>query len=228
MTGAAKPARVGLFGGTFNPIHMGHLRAAEEVTERLGLERVVFLPCAEPPHKRGSEEVMAPAPERLAWVRLAIAGNPRFAVDPIELARKGPSYSVDTLRALQGDPGAEPPIFVIGLDAFAEIESWREPEELFRLASFAVLTRPPARAGSVAAHLPRSVRASLELSADGSSARHTKANTWVRLVEITALDISATDVRTRLQAGLSVRYLVPEGVREAILESGVYTTREPA
>ena len=228
MTDAAKPARVGLFGGTFNPIHMGHLRAAEEVTERLDLERLVFLPCAQPPHKRGSGEVIAPAHERLEWVRLAIAGNPRFAVDPIELARKGPSYSVDTLRALRGDSGAEPPIFVIGLDAFAEIDSWREPEELFTLASFAVLTRPPAEARSFSACLPRSVRATLELSADGTSARHPVAPTWVQLVEITALDISATDVRARLRAGLSVRYLVPEPVREAILESGVYTTKESA
>ena len=89
MTDAAKPARVGLFGGTFNPVHMGHLRAAEEVSERLDLERLVFLPCAQPPHKRGTGEVIAPAHERLEWVRLAIAGNPRFAVDPIELARKG-------------------------------------------------------------------------------------------------------------------------------------------
>ena len=228
MTDAAKPARVGLFGGTFNPIHMGHLRAAEEVAERLDLERIVFLPCSQPPHKRGTAELIAPARERLEWVRLAIAGNPRFAVDPIELLRNGPSYSVDTLRALRDDSGALPPIFVIGLDAFAEIDGWREPEELFTLASFAVLTRPPAETRSLAACLPRSVRATLELSADGTSARHRRAHTWVRLVEITALDISATDVRARLRAGLSVRYLVPEPVREAILESGVYTTRESA
>jgi nicotinate-nucleotide adenylyltransferase len=228
MTDAAKPARVGLFGGTFNPIHLGHLRAAEEVAERLDLERLVFLPCAQPPHKRGSKEVIAPAHERLEWVRLAIAGNPRFAVDPIELAREGPSYSVDTLRTLRSDSDAEPPIFVIGLDAFAEIDSWREPEELFALASFAVLTRPPAASGSFTACLPRSLRETLELSADGTSARHPTASTWVQLVEITALDISATDVRARFRAGLSVRYLVPEPVREAILESGVYTTRESA
>jgi nicotinate-nucleotide adenylyltransferase len=228
MTEAAKPARIGLFGGTFNPIHMGHLRAAEEVSERLDLERLVFLPCAQPPHKRGTNELLAPARERLEWVRLAIAGNPRFAVDPIELAREGPSYSVDTLRALRGDAGGEPPIFVIGLDAFAEIDSWREPEELFRLASFAVLTRPPAEPGSFSACLPRSVRTTLTLSADGTSARHPTATTWVQLVEITALDISATDVRARLRDGLSVRYLVPEPVREAILESGTYTTRESA
>ena len=227
MTDAAKPARIGLFGGTFNPIHLGHLRAAEEVAEKLDLERVVFLPSAEPPHKQESEEVIASARDRLQWVRLAIQGNPRFDLDPIELDRRGPSYSVDTLRALQGGARQEPPVFVIGLDAFAEIDSWREPEALFSLASFAVLTRPPAERSTLADCLPRSA-AGLELAPDGSSARHPSAPTWVRLVEITALDISSTDVRARLRAGLSVRYLVPEAVREAILESGVYATKESA
>ena len=228
MTDAAKPARIGLFGGTFNPIHLGHLRAAEEVAERLDLERVVFLPSAEPPHKRDGDEMIAPARERLAWVRLAIRGNPRFAVDPLELERAGPSYSVDTLRALRGDPRDEPPVFVIGLDAFREIDAWREPEALFSLASFAVLSRPPLETLPLAECLPRSARAVLELSADGSIARHPEAGTWLRLVEITALDISATHVRERLRAGLSVRYLVPEPVREAILESGLYAKKESA
>lgn len=228
MTDAAKPARVGLFGGTFNPIHLGHLRAAEEVAEGLDLERVVFLPCAQPPHKRDSHDVLAPAHERLEWVRCAIAGNPRFAVDPVELEREGPSYSVDTLRGFAGHSGAVPPVFVIGVDAFAEIDSWKEPEALFSLASFAVLNRPPAVASELSACLPRSGREVLELCADGISARHAKARTWVRLVQITALDISATDVRARVRAGLSVRYLVPETVREAILESDAYRKRESA
>lgn len=226
MTQAAKPARVGLFGGTFNPIHLGHLRAAEEVAELLELERVVFLPCAQPPHKRGGGEVIAPAQERLAWVRRAIAGNPRFDVDPVELERGGPSYSVDTLRTLRDPAGPEAPIFLIGLDAFGEIDSWREPTELFRLASFAVMRRPPIDRRPLAECLPRCARPLLELGADGSSARHRSADTWVRLVEITALDISSTDVRARLREGRSVRYLVPEAVREAILETGVYGTKE--
>ncbi len=226
MTDAAKPARIGLFGGTFNPIHLGHLRAAEEVAERLELERVVFLPSAEPPHKREGAEVIAPARERLAWVRLAVEGNPRFAVDPMELERAGPSYSVDTLRAFEGRSGQEPPVFLIGLDAFAEIDSWKEPASLFRLASFAVLTRPPLEVRSLEACLPEAARLQLKLSPDGCSARHREADTWVRLLTITALEISATDVRARLRAGHSVRYLVPEPVREAMLASGVYTTKE--
>ena len=228
MTEAAKPARIGLFGGTFNPIHLGHLRAAEEVAERLELERVVFLPSAEPPHKQAAGEVIAPARERLAWVRRAIAGNPRFEVDPAELERGGPSYSVDTLRERSDLAAPEPPVFVIGLDAFQEIDSWREPEALFALASFAVMTRPPAEARSLAGCLPRCARPLLELAADGRSARHRSAGTFVQLVPITALDISSTDVRARLRAGLSVRYLVPEAVREAILETGVYRTKESA
>jgi nicotinate-nucleotide adenylyltransferase len=219
-----KPARLGLFGGTFDPIHLGHLRAAEEVAEALELERVRFLPCAAPPHKPGG----APAALRLEWVRLAVAGNPRFEVDAVELARPGPSYSVDTLRGLDRPPGAEPPVFLIGQDAFAELDAWREPEALLELASFAVLTRPPRAVSSLAAVLPAGLEAVLELAPGGASARHRSAPTWVRLVPITALDVSSTEIRARLRAGRSVRYLLPEVVREAILASGAYREREPA
>ena len=131
---------VGLFGGTFNPVHWGHLRAAEEVAERLELERVLFVPSASPPHKPGAG--VAPASRRLAWVRDAVADNPRFAVDPLEVERGGRSYSVDTLREIGAKLAPERPVFVIGCDAFAEIDAWREPEQLFALAHFAVMTRP--------------------------------------------------------------------------------------
>jgi nicotinate-nucleotide adenylyltransferase len=220
-----KPARLGLFGGTFDPIHLGHLRAAEEAAEALELERVCFLPCAVPPHKRDAERI-APAELRLEWLRLAVAGNPRFEVDPVELDRPGPSYSVDTLRAHEPRPGAEPPVFLIGQDAFAELDTWREPEALLELASFAVLTRPPRACASLAAVLPPRLKGALELAADGLSARHRAAPTWVRLVPISALDISSTGIRAHLRAGRSIRYLVPETVREAILASGAYADRE--
>ena len=213
------PKGTGVFGGTFNPIHIGHLRAAEEVAEALELAKVLFVPSAEPPHKE--EHALAPAALRLEWVRAAVEGNPRFEVDPLEVERGGASYSVDTLRVLGERLAPERPAFIIGHDAFVEIGSWREPQALFDLANFAVMTRPPAVAGRLADWLPRVAARCFELGDDGV-ARHREAGTWVRLVEIPALDISASDIRARLREGRSVRYLVPEAIRRAVLESGVY------
>ncbi|UCE85571.1 MAG: nicotinate (nicotinamide) nucleotide adenylyltransferase [Deltaproteobacteria bacterium] len=223
----ALPTRVGVFGGTFNPIHSGHLRAAEEVVEALDLERMIFVPSAQPPHKPPREgEILAKPLDRLAWVRTAIAGNPRFEVDPIEVEREGASYMVDTLRALRPRLGGELPAFVIGRDAFEEIESWREPSALFTLAHFVVISRPPARAASLRASLPRCIAPHVELSADGRSGRHRTAGTRILALDIAALDISASDIRARLREGRSVRYLLPEGVREAVIRSGVYGAAE--
>jgi nicotinate-nucleotide adenylyltransferase len=216
-------ARVGIFGGTFNPIHVGHLRAAEEVVEALGLERLIFVPCAQPPHKRTLDgDPIAPARARLAWVSLAVADNCRFGVDPLEVERGGPSYSVDTLRAIGARTRPELPVFVLGQDAFLDVGTWREPAALFTLAHFAVITRPPSAAGSLADWLPEAVRPDVELAPDGRSGRHLRAGTWLRVLEITALDVSASDIRRRLREGRSVRYLLPEGVRRAVTESGVY------
>lgn len=213
------PKGIGVFGGTFNPIHMGHLRAAEEVAEALELEKVLFVPSAEPPHK--DERALAPAALRLEWVRAAIDGNPRFEAEPLEVERGGPSYSVDTLRALGERVAPGRLVFIIGRDAFAEIGGWREPEALFELASFAVMTRPPALAGPLAEWLPPLAARLFELGEDGVG-RHRAAGTWLRLVEISALDVSASDLRARLREGRSVRYLLPEAIRRAVLESGVY------
>lgn len=223
---AAEP-RVGVYGGTFNPIHLGHLRAAEEVAEALALERVLFVPSAEPPHKvEEAGDRLAPAPLRLAWVRAALADNPRFAVDDIEVRRGGASYSVDTLRSLGERLAPERPVFLIGHDAFALIGSWREPERLFELAHWAVTTRPPVvAAGRLPDWLPPGAQEAFEMSPDGRLGRHREAGTWVRQVEISALDISASDIRARVRDGRSVRYLLPESIREAVLDSGVYTKR---
>ena len=219
------PARLGLFGGTFNPIHVGHLRAAEEAAEVLALERVVFLPSAIPPHKAAAcGDVIAPACHRLEWVRLATEGNPRFAVDALELEREGPSYSVDTLRTFR-ERGVET-VFLIGQDAFAEIGSWHEPETLFALTHFAVFPRTSDANGTLAEWIPDRVKGEIVLGPDGRSGRHARAGTWIRLLSIRPLDVSASDLRARLRAGRSVRYLVPETVRRAILESGAYAAKE--
>lgn len=229
MTGPSQPsdAVVAVFGGTFNPIHTGHLRAAEEVAEQLGLERVLFVPSAEPPHKQAPErDPLAPAAERLAWVELAIADNPRFAADPLEIERGGRSYSVETLRAVRARQGGAPPVFLIGSDAFREVDTWREPEALLSLAHFAVVTRPPA-SGSLADWLPAKLASEVTIARGGREGQ-TRSGTWIRLLEITALDVSSSDIRRRLREGRSIRYLVPDRVREAIVASGAYAASDPS
>ena len=216
---------LGVFGGTFNPIHVGHLRAAEEVVEALGLDRLCFVPSARPPHKvEEGDDVIAPASRRLEWVRLAVAGNARFEVDAIEIEREGPSFLVETLRTIGERTAPELPIFVVGRDAFQEMDDWREPRRLFELAHFVVMTRPPLQDRTLADWLPECVRDDIELAADGLSGRHRSAHSWIRHLAITALDISASAIRARLRTSRSTRYLMPDDVRRAVLASGCYFT----
>jgi nicotinate-nucleotide adenylyltransferase len=198
------------------------------------------VPSADPPHKQGgAADPLAPAKLRLDWVRLAIAGNPRFEAESLEVERGGRSYSVDTLRALGRRLAPERPVFLIGHDAFALVDTWRDPEAIFGLAHFAVIIRPdgsplasgslrgrsaalrPADRGSLADWLPKRVRDEVEVAPDGRSGVH-RAGTWIRVLEIAGLDVSASDLRARLRAGRSVRYLLPERVREAVMQTGVY------
>lgn len=232
MSSGAERPRTGVLGGTFNPIHVAHLRAANEAADALDLERVLFVPSGRPPHKNGTDgtdeaddegDVMAPAELRLAWVERAIAGEPRFAVDRVELDRDGPSFLVETLSALGERLAPERPVFLVGQDAFREMDTWRDPKRLFELAHYAVMTRPPMPAGSLGDWLPPARVGDFELAADGRSARHRQAGTWVRIVEITPMDVSSSEIRRRLREGRSVRYLLPDAVHDAIVESGVYS-----
>lgn len=219
---------IGIYGGTFNPIHVGHLRAAEEVVEALDLERMLFVPSARPPHKPGRAASIAPAEERLAWVERAIHDNPRFVADDVEVRRPGPSYLVDTLLALRARYGADHGlVFVVGQDAFSEMGSWRTPREIFRLVHVAVTTRPPVLTGGLGDWLPDCVREDFVVAADGTRAEHRDAGTTVRQVPITALDVSASAIRARIREGRSIRYLVPDDVRAAILASRVYADATP-
>jgi nicotinate-nucleotide adenylyltransferase len=222
-TGRAVGGAVGVFGGTFNPVHVAHLRAAEEVAEALDLERMLFVPAAAPPHKRADAgDPIAPAERRLAWLRAATADNPRFAVDALEIERGGTSFSVDTLREIAARTAPVRPVFVIGWDAFREIDTWKDPATLFALADFAVMTRPPASDASLRSFLPSCIRDGARVAADGRSAEHGAGGGRIRLVPVTPLDVSASDVRRRLREGRSVRYLLPERVHDAIVRSGVY------
>ena len=212
----------GVLGGTFNPVHLGHLRAAEEVAEALALPRVLLVPSALPPHKRErGGDPLAPAEQRLAWVERACADNPRLEACDVEVRRGGgASYTVDTLRTLAERAAPGRPTFLIGADAFADLGSWREPEAVLGLADFAVMTRP-GTPGALADWLPAKLREGFELEADGRAARHASGG-QVRVVAISALDISSSDIRARARAGRSLRYLVPEAVRSDVEESGVF------
>jgi nicotinate-nucleotide adenylyltransferase len=217
-----KQPRIGILGGTFDPIHEGHLRAAEEMRDMLSLERVLLVPSATPPHKVGTAGApLASAQQRLEWTRKAVASRPGLEADDLELRRDGPSYTVDTVREIARRSG-EPPVFIIGDDAFALFSTWRAPEQLLALCHFAVMTRPPGVAGSLHDWLPASAREHVEIYDEGRSARHREAGTWIRIVTIDALAISSSEVRARLRVGRSVRYLIPEEVRSEVESSGVY------
>lgn len=230
MSGAAgergpQAPRIGLLGGTFNPIHLGHLRAAEEVREMLCLEQVIFIPSAIPPHKvADADDPIAQAALRLEWVEAATASQPAFGVDRIEVDRAGPSFLVDTLETIgHRTPHHTKTVFIVGEDAFAEMGDWRSPERLFGLSDFAVMTRPPGRLERLADRIPEIVRDAFTFSGDGRSAAHRETGARIDLVEVTALDISSSAIRRALRQGESIRYLVPESIRESIKKTGPYT-----
>jgi len=227
MTHRESGPRIGLLGGTFNPIHLGHLRAAQEVYEALGLAKILFMPSRTPPHKDATErDRIVSAEGRLAWVEQAIAGVDHFEIDRSEIEREGPSYLVDTLIAYHDrNPGQPPPVFIVGQDAFAEMGDWRAPSEIFALTDLAVMTRPPGQLEKLEQRIPEAVIGSFEFDPDGKRARHREAGTLIELVSITALDISSSRIRKICRDAGSIRFLVPESIRSAIEESGEYGPR---
>ena len=213
---APHPRRVALFGGTFDPIHVGHLRLAEEMADALQLERVVFVPSGQPPH-RGRPRVAAH--DRLEMVRRAVAGNPRFAVDGRETERDAPSYSVETLAALRAEWGTERPIWMLlGADAFLGLPQWHAWQRLLDLVHIAVATRPTSPL-LAPGELPAALREEIDTHEAASPAG--PAGT-VRFEPMTALDVSATALRAALAAGHSVRYLVPDAVLNYIEAQQLY------
>jgi nicotinate-nucleotide adenylyltransferase len=215
------PARIGVYGGTFNPIHVGHLILAEDVRGRLGLDRVLFVPSNLPPHKG---DALPGGTERLALVRLAIRGNPGFGAVDLEVRRGGLSYTIDTLRALAGRrPGQRELYFLIGMDAFAEVRAWHEAGRLAEAASFAVFPRAGFPLDDPRRHAPAAWGLAGERRLPGGvRAWRTSAGTRVLLVPTEELSISASAVRARAARGASIRYLVPPAVERAIHRGGLY------
>jgi nicotinate-nucleotide adenylyltransferase len=194
--------RLGLFGGTFDPIHLGHLILAEQCRESCGLDRVWLIVAGSPPHKPGGRTAVG---HRLEMARIAVAGHPAFAVSDIEATRPGPHYSVETLESIRRDHPGDELFFLIGADSLADLPSWREPVRIAQLATIVVVNRPgleevdPAR-------LP-----------DFGPGSHPLA--WV---SIPPVGIASSDLRRRLAEGRSIRYMVPRGVEAYIDAHGLY------
>jgi nicotinate-nucleotide adenylyltransferase len=191
--------RIGLYGGTFDPVHLGHLRAAETAREAACLDLVALLPSAVPPHRGGQ---LSPPEDRLAMARLATASHPRFAAWDTELQRPGPSYTVETVSALLSERPSDSFVLVVGADTWPEMTSWREPERLLSLVDVAVVDRPGYPAEDPRPPFP--------------------GTRGVRRVEGPSLPISATVIRERTFRGLSVRFLVPDAVDDYIQARGLY------
>lgn len=206
---SGKMDRVGIMGGTFDPIHYGHLVAAETVRIEFQLAKVLFIPTGNPPHKQ--EKKISAAELRFEMVKVAIADNPSFEISRMEIDRKGPSYTVDTLRALHGDYPDSSLYFITGTDALREIFFWRESDEILKLTNFIAASRPGFEAQDFL---------------DQALKEHPEVAGRISLLEVPALAISSTDIRARVSRGQSIRYLLPEAVCRFIEDKALYIKAE--
>ena len=210
---------IGIYGGTFNPIHFGHLRAAEEICERFKMKEVVFVPSADPPHKE-SREIIEPI-HRLKMVNLATTGNPRFSVSDAEIQRRGKSYSIDTVTELKKIRPDDDLAFIMGIDAFVEIHTWHKYQQIFSECDFIVTSRPGAGRRSCQKAIPESLREQFKRKRSGREFIHSSGRRLV-FTDVTDLNISASQIRNMFNQGLSVRYLLPRRVIEYVHEHGLY------
>jgi nicotinate-nucleotide adenylyltransferase len=201
----AAAMRLGIMGGTFDPIHYGHLVAAEEARLRLGLDHVSFVPCGRPPHKK--DYVVSDPEHRYAMTLIATCNNPCFDTSRVELEREGPSYSVDTLRHFRAANAEAQLFFITGADAVRELLTWHEPQELVALCHLIAVKRPGYALGDLERELGALARSVSALDAPG-------------------VDISSSEIRQRIARGESIRYLTPEAVEAYIFKHGLYCSGE--
>jgi nicotinate-nucleotide adenylyltransferase len=221
--------RIGILGGTFNPIHFGHLRAAEEVREVLGLDKVLFVPSGNPPLKT---EGLADSLHRYEMARLAAAGNRFFEVLDIECARPGKSYTIDTVKALKERYHDAQLSFILGIDSFLDLPNWYEPEELVSLVDFTVMSRPGALFADLltSPYLAPDRKCLEDLDAgEVLSCRFAlRSSKAAVLARVTPMAISSTDIRRRVRQGLTIKYLLPEDVESFIISNRLFSTEEDA
>lgn len=189
--------RIGILGGTFNPVHKGHLRLAQDARKRFDLDRVFFVPCARPPHKRPDR--LAPAKHRLAMLEVVLKGNPRFVVSDIEIKRGGISYSIDTVRRLKKLHPNLAMYFIIGGDSIDELKSWKQIHELENLCTFIATGRPGFRV---------------------------RGSSKVKMFKGHLVDVSSSEIRKRVAEGKSIRRLVPAAVERYITDRCLYQAKE--
>ena len=215
-----KPKRLGLFGGTFNPIHYGHLRSAVEVAEALDLGQVWFIPAALPPHK--SQIDMTSFEVRLTMTRLAVGRQARLAVSDVEGRRPGKSYTIETLHLLREEFGPQGELFfILGMDAMLEIATWKNYRELFTLSHFVVMERPGYNRDRLGKLLQEQVHPDFKPLSAGEGFEH-PSGYRVLIQATTLMDISGTRIRRLVRQRRSIRYLLPEGVRRFILKNNLY------
>jgi nicotinate-nucleotide adenylyltransferase len=209
------PHTVGIFGGTFDPVHCGHLRAASEVRERLELSELRLMPAGNPPHR---SVTFASAEHRLAMLKLALAGHADLLTDDREVRRAGYSYMVDTLEEIRREVGSAPLLLIIGQDAANALDTWHDWQQLFRLTHVVIMRRPDSRhvySGQLFKEIqPRMVH-------EVGYLRATPAGRVLSL-EVTQLAISSTDIRRQIATGLSPRFLLPDSVIDYIFQHGLY------
>lgn len=195
---------IGVFGGTFDPPHLGHLILAAEALSQLGLDRLLWVLTPDPPHK--PEQPITPLLDRLAMLRLSLADEPRFEICEVEIKRPGPHYTVETLRLLRDRYPQARLVFLMGGDSLRDLPTWREPDEILRLCEFLGVMRRPGDDVDLAA---------LETSLPGVSAR-------LRLVDVPLLEISSSQVRQRISEGAAFRYYLHPKVYDYVLQTGLY------
>ena len=215
----SKKTVIGLSGGTFDPIHFGHLRMAQELAESLHLSAVRFIPAAQPPHKSAPE---VSAAHRAAMVRLGIAGNSLFSCDDRELYREGASYTIDTLLSLRDELGADISlVLLIGSDAFTKFDTWHRWQEIIQLCHIALVQRPMVGKQEP---LSEALRNFLQSHyTENAEDLHSMPAGFVTMQTVTALDISSTAIRSNLQEQHSARYLLPDSILEYICTYQLYT-----
>jgi nicotinate-nucleotide adenylyltransferase len=220
--------RIGLFGGTFNPIHCGHLRAALEVREGFPLDACYLIPSAVPPHKR--DQVVTDADDRMEMIRRAIDGTPGFTLCDAEIQRSGPSYTVDTVAELKRRLPEETELFLmLGLDAFLEIDTWKNYRRLLQGLPLIVMIRPQPGIGGITdpvrrveEYLHNHISAGYRESRSPTCFTHHRFPT-IFTFAVTLMDISSSSIRERIRRGQSIRYLVPQSVQAYIRGKGLYT-----
>lgn len=217
--------KIGVLGGTFNPIHFGHLRIAEEAREKLGFDKVLFVPSGTPPLKTGD---LADSAHRLEMTRLAIEASPFFELSDIECRRSGKSYTVQTLATLARMFPAGEHYFILGIDSFLDIPSWYQPDRLMELSNFVVVSRPGQRFTDLSARVPVDTEKLSQLdSGDLAICRATLGSgRELLLLNVTPLGISSTTMRVLIRERMSIKYLLPETVESYIIANKLYMGNE--